>query len=37
MFFILGILADAIYAVGLGSLIAGCLWVCAHVWKDIMS
>ena len=37
LIFILGILVNALHAVALGSLIAGCLWVCAHLWKDIMS
>ena len=36
-FFILGILINTFYAVMLGSLLAGCLWVCTHLWKDIMS
>ena len=36
-FFILGILINTFYAVMLGSLLAGCLWVCTRLWKDIMS
>ena len=37
LFFLLGILINTFYAVVLGSLVAGCLWVCTHLWKDIMS
>ena len=36
-FFILGILINTFYAVVLGALIAGCLWVCTRLWKDIRS